>query len=98
MVDRIKYDCGIGSIGDRSDTGEFREEESSKKRRRSDFSPHSKNKSASLLPEESSESTVKKSLKQFGYSDPEDIPKYRTKFTPTSLSKGEANDDEADKN
>ena len=98
MVDRVKYDCGIGSIGDRSDTGEFREEESSKKRRRSDFSPHSKNKSASLLPEESSESTVKKSLKQVGYSDPEDMPKYRTKFTPTSPSKGEANDAEASKN
>ena len=80
MVDRIEYDCGIGSIGDRSDTGEFTEEESSKKRRRPDFSPHSKNKSDSLLPEESSESTVKKSLKQFGYSDPEDMPKYRTKF------------------
>ena len=62
MVDRIKYDCGIGSIGDRSDTGEFREEESSKKRRRSDFSPHSKNKCASLLPEESSESSVRKFL------------------------------------
>ena len=98
MVDRIKYDCGIGSIGDRSDTGEFREEESSKKRRRSDFSPHSKYKSASLLPEESSESTVKKSLKQFGYSDPEDMPKYRTEFISTSPSKSVANDAEASKN
>ena len=98
MVDRIKYDCGIGSIGDRSDTGEFREEESSKKRRRSDFSPHSKNRCASLLPEESSESTVEKSLRQFGYSDPEDMPKYRTEFISTSPSKSVANDAEASKN
>ena len=96
MVDRIKYDCGIGSIGDMSDTGEFTEEESSKKRRRSDFSPHSK--CASLLPEESSESTVEKSLRQFGYSDPKDVPKYRTEFISTSPSKGEANDAEASKN
>ena len=48
--------------------------------------------------EESSESTVKKSLKQFGYSDPEDMPKYRTEFISTSPSKGEANDAEASKN
>ena len=54
--------------------------------------------SDSLLPEESSESTVKKSLKQVGYSDPEDMPKYRTKFISTSPSKGEANDAEAGKN
>ena len=52
----------------------------------------------SVLPEESSESTVKKSLKQVGYSDPEDMPKYRTKFISTSPSKGEANDAEAGKN
>ena len=58
MVDRIEYDCGIGSIGDRSDTGEFRVKESSKKRRRPDVSPHIKDKIASLLPEESSESPV----------------------------------------
>ena len=42
MVDRIKYDCGIGNIGDRSDTGEFRIKESSKKRRRPEASPHIK--------------------------------------------------------
>ena len=54
--------------------------------------------SDSLLPEESSESTVKKSLKQVGYSDPEDMPKYRTKFISTSPSEGEANDAEAGKN
>ena len=54
--------------------------------------------SDSLLPEESSESTVKKSLKQVGYSDPEDMPKYRTEFISTSPSKSEANDAEASKN
>ena len=40
MVDRIQYDCGIGSLGDRSDTGEFRVKESSKKRRRPGAGPH----------------------------------------------------------
>ena len=54
MVDRIKYDCGMGSIGDRSDTSEFRVKESLKKRRGLDVSLHTKDKSASLLPEESS--------------------------------------------
>ena len=42
MVDRMKYDCGIGNIGDRSDTDEFRVKESSKKRRRPEASPHIK--------------------------------------------------------
>ena len=98
MVDRIDHNCGLGSIGDRSDTGEFRVKETSKKRRRPDLSPHIRERIASLLPEESSESTVEKSLRQFGYSDPEDMPKYRTKFIPTSPSKGEANDAEASKN
>ena len=98
MVDRIEYDCGIGSIGDRSDTGEFRVKESSKKRRRPEASQHIKDKIAPLLPEESSESPVRKFLKQFSYSDPEDMPKYSTKFKPTSSSKGEANDAEAGKN
>ena len=42
MVDRMKYDCGIGNIGDGSDTGEFRIKESSKKRRRPEASPHIK--------------------------------------------------------
>ena len=32
MVDRIEYDCGISSIGDRSDIGEFRVKESPKKK------------------------------------------------------------------
>ena len=98
MVDRIEYDCGIGSIGDRSDTGEFRVKESSKKRRRPEVSPHIKDRIASLLPEESSESPVRKFLKQFSYSDPEDMPKNSTKVNPTSPSKGEVNGAEADKN
>ena len=98
MVDRIEYDCGIGSIGDRSDTGEFRVKESSKKRRRPEVSPHIKDRIASLLPEESSESPVRKFLKQFSYSDPEDMPKNSTKVNPTSPSKGEGNGDEVDKN
>ena len=98
MVDRIEYDCGIGSIGDRSDTGEFRVKESSKKRRRPEVSPHIKDRIASLLKEESSESPVRKFLKQFSYSDPEDMPKNSIKIKPTSPSKGEANDAEASKN
>ena len=32
MVDRIEYDCGISSIGDRSDIGEFGVKESPKKK------------------------------------------------------------------
>ena len=98
MVDRIKYDCGMGSIGDRSDTSVFRVKESLKKRRGLDVSLHTKDKSASLLPEESSKSSVKKFLKQLSYSDPVDMPKHSTKFKPTSPSKGETNDAEADKN
>ena len=42
MVERMKYDYGIGNIGDGSDTGEFRIKESSKKRRRPEASPHIK--------------------------------------------------------
>ena len=86
----------MGSIGDRSDTSEFRVKESLKKRRGLDVSLHTKDKSASLLPEESSKSSVKKFLKQLSYSDPVDTLKHSTKFKPTSPSKGVANDAEAD--
>ena len=73
MVDRIEYDCGISSIGDRRDIGEFRVKESSKKKRRPEVSLHIKDWIASLLPEESSESPVRKFLKYFSYNDPEDM-------------------------
>ena len=56
MVDRTVYDFGIGSIGDSGDICEYRVKESSKKRRRPEVSPHIKDRIASLLPEESSES------------------------------------------
>ena len=88
MVDRTVYDFGIGSIGDRSDTGEFRVKESSKKRRRPEVSPHIKDRIASLLPEESSESPVRKFLKQFSYSDPEDMPKNSIKIKPKDEANG----------
>ena len=42
MVDRIEYDCGISSIGDRSDIGEFRVKESPKKKCRPEVSRHIK--------------------------------------------------------
>ena len=98
MVDRIDHDCGLGSIGDRSETGEFRVKETSKKRRRPDLSPHIKERIASLLPEESSESPVRKYLRQFSYTDREDMPKNSSKVNPTSPGKGEGNGEEADKN
>ena len=62
MVDRTVYDFGIGSIGDSSDICEYKVKESSKKRRRPEVSPHIKDRIASLLPEESSESPVRKFL------------------------------------
>ena len=98
MVDRIDHNCGLGSIGDRSDTGEFRVKETSKKRRRPDLSPHIRERIASLLPEESSESPVRKYLRQFSYTDREDMPKNSSKVNPTSPGKGEGSGEEADKN
>ena len=98
MVDRTVYDFGKGIIGDSGDSCEYRVKESSKKRRRPEVSPHIKDRIASLLPEESSESPVRKFLKQFNYSDPEDMPKNSSKVNQTSPSKSEINGAEADKN
>ena len=98
MVDRTVYDFGKGIIGDSGDSCEYRVKESSKKRRRPEVSPHIKDRIASLLPEESSESPVRKFLKQFSYSDPEDMPKNSSKVNQTSPSKSEINGAEADKN
>ena len=72
--------------------------ESSKKRQRPEVSPHIKDRIATLLPEESTESPVRKFLKQFNYSDPEDMPKNSSKVNQTSPSKSELNSTEVDKN
>ena len=98
MVDRTVFDFGKGIIGDSGDSCEYRVKESSKKRRRPEVSPHIKDRIATLLPEESSESPVRKFLKQFNYSDPEDMPKNSSKVNQTSPSKSEINSAEADKN
>ena len=98
MVDKTSYDFGKGILGDNGDGCDYKVKESSKKRRRPEVSPHIKDRIATLLPEESAESPVRKFLKQFNYSDPEDMPKNSSKVNQTSPSKSEINGAEADKN
>ena len=90
MVDRTSYDFGKGLLGDTSDGCDYKVKESSKKRRRPEVSPHIKDRIATFLPEEAAESPVRKFLKQFNYSDLEDMPKNSSKTNHNSPSKSES--------
>ena len=62
------------------------------------MSPHIKDRIATLLPEDAAESPVRKFLKQFEYSDLEDMPKNSSKVNPNSPSKSDSSAADMDKN
>ena len=97
MVDRTSFDFGKGLLGDAGDNRDYKVKESSKKRRRPEVSPHIKDRIATLLPEDASESPVRKFLKQFEYSDPGGMPKNNSKVNLNSPNKSDTSAVEMDK-
>ena len=73
MVDR--ENIGKNLLGETVNPSVLRVKGSSRKRRRPVVSPQLQDKIANFLPEESSESPVRKFLRQFEYSDSEEMPK-----------------------
>ena len=65
MVDRNPIAFGRGLLGESTDTSDYKVKETTRKRRRPEVSPQIKDRIATLLPEEASESPVRKFLKQF---------------------------------
>ena len=65
MVDRIPF--GKSLLGESIDPSEFKVRGSTRKRRRPEISPQIKGKIVNFLPEEVSESPVRKFLKQFEF-------------------------------
>ena len=72
MVDRNPISFGKSLLGD---SNEYKVKGTTRKRRRPEVSPHIKDRIANFLPDEVSESPVRKFLKQFEYSESEGMPK-----------------------
>ena len=73
MVDRVHI--GKNLLGETVDPSELKVKGTSRKRRRPVVSPQLKDRIANFLPEEVSESPVRKFLRQFEYSESEEMPK-----------------------
>ena len=73
MVDRISL--GKSLLGESVDPSELKVRGTTRKRRRPVVSPQLKDRIANFLPEEVSESPVRKFLRQFEYSEGEEMPK-----------------------
>ena len=73
MVDRISL--GKSLLGESVDPSELKVRGTSRKRRWPVVSPQLKDMIANFLPEEVSESPVRKFLRQFEYSEGEEMPK-----------------------
>ena len=73
MVDRANI--GKNLSGETVNPSVLRVKGSSRKRRRPVVSPQLQDRIANFLPEEASESPVRKFLRQFEYSDSEETPK-----------------------
>ena len=82
MVDRISL--GKSLLGESGDPGEFKVKGTTRKRRRPEVSPQIKDRIANLLPDEVSESPVRKFLRQFEYSEGEEMPKNNKSETEAS--------------
>ena len=95
MVDRIPF--GKSLLGESIDPSEFKVRGSTRKRRRPEVSPQIKDKIANFLPEEVSESPVRKFLRQFEYSEGEGMPKNNSKTSLSSPNKSDTNAAEMEK-
>ena len=95
MVDRIPF--GKSLLGESIDPSEFKVKGSTRKRRRPEVSPQIKDKIANFLPEEVSESPVRKFLRQFEYSEGEGMPKNNSKTSLSSPNKSDTNAAEMEK-
>ena len=79
MVDRNPISFGKSLLGEFTESGEYKVKGTTRKRRRPEVSPQIKDRIANFLPDEVSESPVRKFLKQFEYSESEGMPKNKTR-------------------
>ena len=82
MVDRANI--GTNLLGEIVDSSELKVKSSSRKRRRPGVSPQLQDRILNFLPEEVAESPVRKFLKQFEYSEDEEMPKGNKSETETT--------------
>ena len=82
MVDRVNI--GTNLLGEIVDSSELKVKSSSRKRRRPGVSPQLQDRILNFLPEEVAESPVRKFLKQFEYSEDEEMPKGNKSETETT--------------
>ena len=73
MVDRNSISFGKSFLGDSAESSEYKVKGTTRKRRRPEISPQIKGKIVNFLPEEVSESPVRKFLKQFVFNETETI-------------------------
>ena len=93
MVDRIYL--GKSLLGESDDPSELKVRGTSRKRRRPVVSPQLKDRIANFLPEEVSESPVRKFLRQFEYSEGEEMPKNNKSETEAaSMEKNKQENDD----
>ena len=97
MVDRNPISFRKGLLGESIDTSDYKVKETTRKRRRPEVSPQIKDRIANLLPDEVSESPVRKFLKQFEYSESEGMPKNNSKASLNSPNKSNTSAVEMDK-
>ena len=97
MVDRNPISFGKGLLGESIDTSDYKVKETTRKRRRPEVSPQIKDRIVNLLPDEASESPVRKFLKQFEYSESEGMPKNNSRASLNSPNKSDTSAVEMDK-
>ena len=97
MVDRNPISFGKSLSGDSTESNEYKVRGTTRKRGRPEVSPHIRDRIANFLPDEVSESPVRKFLKRFEYSESEGMPKNSSKASLNSPSKSDTNTKEMEK-
>ena len=87
MVDRNPISFGKSLLGDSTESNEYKVRGTTRKRGRPEVSPHIRDRIANFLPDEVSESPVRKFLKRFEYSESEGMPKNNSKASLNSPGK-----------
>ena len=97
MVDRNPISFGKSLLGESINASEYKVKGTTRKRRRPEVSPQIKDRIANFLPDEVSESPVRKFLKQFEYSESEGMPKNNSRASLNSPNKSDTSAVEMEK-
>ena len=97
MVDRNPISFGKSLLGESINGSDYKVKGTTRKRRRPEVSPQIKDRIANFLPDEVSESPVRKFLKQFEYSESEGMPKNNSRASLNSPNKSDTSAEEMEK-